>query len=197
MRCEHASHFLEEYAEGLLLPLDRAAVAEHVGDCPRCSGEVARAAALLRVLGDLPDAEVSDDFCARVMADLPEMMPAQQGTGHLVRWGLASAAALFAFVAAVAVLPRLGGPGVARETLQPVSASLRLGGEILGSAATMLAGALDAASATLIAAGLGPKALFALAFLTCNLALAAAVSRYRHACLHGAARPRSGPDRRG
>lgn len=195
MRCEHAKHHLEEYAEGLLLPLDRAAVEQHLGDCARCPAELARLRALLHALAELPDDDVPADFCRSVMDGLPEMLPAREGPGHVLRWGLASAAALLAFVAAVAVLPKLGGPAVARGTLQPLSASLRLGGEILSSIATALAGTLDAASATLLAAGLGPKVLFALAFLACNLALAAAVSRYRHSWLHGpAVRP---PDRRG
>jgi anti-sigma factor RsiW len=185
MRCEDAKHHLEEYAEGLLLPLDSAAVEQHLGDCARCPVELARLRALVHALDELPADAVPDGFCERVMASLPEMLPAGQGAGHVLRWGLASAAALLAFVAAVAVLPKLGGQAVARGTLQPLSASLRLGGEILSSVATALASTLDAASGTLLAAGLGPKALFALAFLACNLALAAAVTRYRHSWLHG------------
>jgi len=193
MRCEHASHLLAEYAEGLLMPLDRAAVEQHLRECSRCPSEIARLQVLVQALEALPEEDVPADFSARVMESLPEMLPAREGAGHVVRWGLASAAALLTFVVAVAVLPHLGGPAVARGTLQPLSASLRLGGEVLSSLAIALAGALDAASATLLSAALGPKVLFGLAFVACNLFLALAVERYRHAWMSGAtASSRSG-----
>ena len=46
------------------------------------------------------------------------MLPAQQGAGHVVRWGLVAATALFAFLASLTLLVRESGPEVARQTLR-------------------------------------------------------------------------------
>ena len=176
MRCDEAHRLLEESVDGRLLPLDRAALGEHLELCPSCPVELARLRSIVDALDALPEDPVPEDFAARVMAELPEMLPARHGVGHVARWGAAAAASLVVFVLGLAVLPSLAGPSVASGTLKPLSASLRLGGSLLASGATA---ALDAAAASLVTAGLGPKLLFALAFVACNAALAVAVHRYR------------------
>lgn len=179
MKCEHAHLLMQEYLDAVLLPLDRAAVEEHVNACAPCHRELAQLQALIHVLEDLPPAEAPADFADGIMAALPEMLPAQQGVGHVVRWGLVAAAAVFAFVVGLAVLPGIGGPDVARDTLGPVSASFRLGGAVMSAGATALAGALDAASSALVSAGPAQKLAFLLAFFACNAALVHALRRYR------------------
>lgn len=179
MRCEHCRQLLDEHVEKLLLPLDRASVDAHLAGCDRCSVEAGRLRALVDALADLPDVEVPADFTETVMANLPEMLPAREGAGHLVRWGLVSAVSFLAFVAGIALLPQLGGPEVARDTLGPLSATFQLGGMLLSHAAAALGRALDASASELAAAGVAAKLGFAAVFVACNAALALSVHRYR------------------
>jgi len=183
MKCEHCCTLLDAHVEDLLMPLDRASVEAHLGECEDCAREVRRIGVLVHALRELPDAEVPDDLIERVMSDLPEMLPAQEGTSHLVRWGLVAAAATLAFVAALAMLPQSGGLGVASDTFAPVSASFQLGGSVLAHAFSALASVLDASASQLIATGFGAKMLFALLLIGSNAALAVAVHGYRHSWL--------------
>ena len=181
MKCEHCQRLLDAYVEGLLLPLDRASLETHLGACERCAREAGELANLVHVLRELPEPEVPGDFTETIMANLPEMLPQKEGTGHLLRWGIITAVSLFAFVAGIALLPKLGGPGVARDTLMPLSASLQLGGSVLAQAVIALGSVLDAIASTLVSTGLVLKAGFALLVVGSNVALAAAVQRYRQA----------------
>lgn len=183
MNCEHCRTQLDEYVEDLLSPLDRASLETHLGECEHCASEALRIQELVHVLRELPDEDVPEDLVERVMSDLPEMLPAQEGRGHLLRWGLVAAAAMLAFVSALAMLPQGGGPGVASDTFAPLAASLQLGGSVLAHAFSALASVLDAAASELAATGLGVKALFALLLIGTNAALVAAIHGYRHAWL--------------
>ena len=187
MKCEHCAKLLDEYVEGLLTPLDRASLEAHLGDCDRCAATARRLSVLVHALRDLPDEDVPEDLVETIMARLPERLPAQEGAGHLLRWGVAAAIALLAFVGGLALLPQAGGPEVARDTLAPLSASFQLGGSVLAHSFSALASVLDAAASELMAASFAAKLLFALTFLGTNAALAFAVSRYRHAWLSPAA----------
>lgn len=183
MKCEHCQTLLDEYVEDLLMPLDHASVEAHLHECAPCTRDVSRLGALVHALRELPDEDVPDTLIANVMSNLPEMLPAKQGTGHLLRWGLVAAAATLAFIAALAMLPQSGGPGVASDTFAPLAASLQLGGSVLAHAFSAFASVLDAAASELTAAGLSVKMLFALLLIGSNVALAAAVHRYRDAWL--------------
>jgi anti-sigma factor RsiW len=183
MKCEHCRMHLDEYVEDLLMPLDRATVEAHLAECGRCVREARRLGVLVHALRDLPDEDVPEDLVANVMANLPEMLPAKEGTGHLLRWGLVAAAAVLAFVAALAMLPQAGGPGVASDTFAPLAASFQLGGSVLAHSFSALASLLDATASELAATGFSAKLLFALMLIGSNVALAAAVHRYRHAWL--------------
>lgn len=183
MKCEHCEKLLDEYVEGLLMPLDRAALEAHLGDCERCAATARRLSVLVHALRDLPDEDVPGELVENVMSRLPERLPAQEGAAHLVRWGVAAAVAALAFVAGLAMLPQAGGPEVARDTLAPLAASFQLGGSVLAHAFSALASVLDAAASELVTAGLAAKVLFALTFLGVNAALAFALGRYRQAWL--------------
>ena len=192
MKCEHCLTLLDEYVEDLLTPLDRASLEAHLGECERCAAESQRIASLVHVLRELPDEEVPEDLVERVMSELPEMLPAQEGGGHLLRWGLAAAAALLAFVAGLSMLPQSSGTGVASDTFAPLAASLQLGGSVLAHAFSALASLLDAAASELTAMGLGVKLTFALLLIATNAALVAAIHGYRHAWLLPSAAPSQG-----
>jgi anti-sigma factor RsiW len=187
MKCEHCRKLLDEYVEGLLMPLDRASLETHLAGCARCTVEAQRLATLVDTLRELPEPDVPEDLVARVMAQLPEMLPAREGAGHLVRWGLLAAAATLAFVAGLAMLPQAGGPEVARDTLAPLAASLQLGGSVLAHAFSALASVLDATASELASTGLAAKLAFAVLLVASNAALAVAVHRYRDAWLRPSA----------
>lgn len=181
MTCDRARELMQEHLEGLLLPLDRASVEAHLERCAGCRAEVATWRSLTGALDDIPEAEVPADFAASVMAELPEMLPAEEGPGHVLRWGIAVAAVLSGFIAALALLINESGPEVARQTLQPLAASLHLGGVILVQAATAVALGIDAMSQTMASTGLGAKAAFVVAFAAINAALLAVLVRLRPA----------------
>jgi anti-sigma factor RsiW len=183
MKCEHCRTLLDEYVEDLLMPLDNASTEAHLAECETCAREARRLGVLVHALRDLPDEDVPDSLIEAVMANLPERLPAQEGSGHLLRWGLMAAAAMLAFVAALAMLPQAGGPGVASDTFAPLAASFQLGGSVLAHSFSALASVLDATASELTAAGLSAKMLFALLLIGSNAALAAALHRYRHAWL--------------
>ena len=179
MKCDHAKNLLPDWLDGLLLPLDRAAVGSHVAGCASCRDDAARLSSLIRMLDELPTVHVPGHFTDQVMARLPEMLPAVEGPGHLVRWGAAAVAAVAALAGALLFLPSLAGPSVARGTLGPVSASLRLGVEIFAATSTALASAVDACATALAQANSTAKLAFAVVFLLSHAGLALAVSRYR------------------
>lgn len=180
MKCDSVRQVLGDPGHGLL-PIDRASVSEHLQGCAACAQEEADQRALISALDALPDPALPSAFTQSVMQHLPEMLPAEEGAGHVLRWGAAASAALFAFLAGLALLLQAGDPDVAHEVLDPLAASLRLGGLMLGHAATVAAEFLDAASSTLVATALGTKLAFAALFVTTNAALVAIVSRYRTA----------------
>ena len=190
MNCSSVRQALDAYLERGLLPIDRASVAEHLRGCADCAHEESGLRALISALDALPDPPLPSAFTQSVMQQLPEMLPAEEGAGHVLRWGLAAAAALFAFLAGLALLLDGGGPDVAHEVLDPMAASLRLAGMMLGHGATAAAAFLDAASSTLVMTELGTKLAFAAVFVMTNAALVAIVSRYRIAAGSAPARRR-------
>src|SRR5262245_39114604 len=117
MKCPTVKRLLHQHLDRLLLPIDRAAVEEHLHACDGCRAEGYRLRLVARALDRLPEPEVDDAFVRDVMSNLPEMLPAQHGTGHVLRWGAIAATLLFAFLASLALLVKHGGPGVADETL--------------------------------------------------------------------------------
>jgi predicted anti-sigma-YlaC factor YlaD len=179
MRCDHVRDVLQDHLERLLLPIDRAAVGQHLASCPSCAREAEALAAVASLLTDLPDPEVPSAFTESVMSALPEMLPARQGTGHLLRWGVLAAAVVFAFLASLSLLIRGGGPDVARGTLEPLAASLELAAVLVASAASAAAALLDAASSAIASAGLGAKLAFALLFVSTHAAFVALLVRTR------------------
>ena len=183
MRCDHVRAVLQQHLDKLLLPIDRAAVHDHLAGCPSCAAEAAALRQVIDGLARLPDPEVPAGFADAVMSGLPEMLPAEHGAGHVARWGAAAAAIVFAFLAGLALLLKGGGPDVAHEALDPLAASLRLGGLMLAHSASLVAALLDAASSALAATGAGPKLGFALVFVAVNAALMASVARSRPAAL--------------
>ena len=183
MKCEHCHSLLDAYVEDLLMPLDRASLDAHLGDCEGCAREVRRLGVLVHALRELPDEDVPEELVEAVMANLPEMLPAQEGTSHLLRWGLVAAAATLAFVTALTMLPQAGGPDIASATFAPLSASIQLGGSVLAHSFSALASVLDATASELVATGVGAKLLFALLLIGSNAALAVAVHGYRHSWL--------------
>jgi anti-sigma factor RsiW len=190
MNCASVQQILGDYLERGLLPIDRASVAEHLRGCAACTREEAAQRALTSALEALPDPRLPSAFTQSVMQHLPEMLPANEGAGHVLRWGIAACAALFAFLSGLALLLSGGNPAVAHEVLDPMAASLRLAGLMLGHAATMTAEFLDTASSTLVATELGTKLAFAALFVMTNAALVAVVSRYRMAAGSAPARRR-------
>jgi anti-sigma factor RsiW len=179
MKCTTAKRLLQDHLDHALLPIDRAAVESHLHECDACRAEGFRLRLITRGLDRLPEPDVPQDFVARVMADLPEMLPAQHGTGHVLRWGLVAAAVLFTFLASLTLLVRESGPEVARQTLEPLGASLHLAGLLLAHAAGAAATLLDAASHAFALAGWPAKLLFVLAFVMAHAALLAALKRYQ------------------
>jgi len=179
MKCATAKRLLQDHLDRTLLPMDRAAIESHLHECDSCRAEGFRLRLVTRGLDRLPEPDVPQDFAARVMADLPEMLPAQHGAGHLLRWGLVAAAALFGFLASLTLLVRESGPEVARQTLEPLAASLHLGALLLAHAAGAIATVLDAASHALAIADWPAKLLFVVVFVMAHAALIAALRRYQ------------------
>lgn len=192
MKCDHVLVVLQQHIDKLLLPIDRAEVHDHLAGCPSCAAEAADLRQVIDGLARLPDAEVDASFTDAVMAGLPEMLPAEQGAGHVARWGVAAAVAVFAFVAGLALLLRGGGPDVAHEALDPLAASLKLGGLMLAHSASLVAALLGAASSALASTGALPKLAFALVFVAVNAALMASVARSRPTALGVASSQASG-----
>ena len=181
MKCDDARTLSEAEAEGLLLPLDRAAVAEHQHDCPACGRAAAESRALSAALDALPDPPLPSSFAHSVMGQLPEMLPAVQGAAHLLRWGALAAALVFVFLASLSLLLEGAGPDVAHEVLDPLAASLTLAGLILGQGATLVAALLGTLSSALVSADLVAKLAFCAVFVVTNAALLRAVSHFRPA----------------
>jgi anti-sigma factor RsiW len=179
MRCEHVQDVLQDHLERLLLPIDRAAVDDHLAGCATCRREAASLRALVRALSELPDADVPPGFGASVMSNLPEMLPAQEGRGHLLRWGAITAALVFAFLASLSLLIETGGRDVARETLAPMFASLELALILLGDAASAGAALVDASATAIASASLGAKLAFALLFVAVDASFLLALARAR------------------
>ena len=179
MKCDHARQALAERVDGLLMPIDRAALAEHVRGCAACARAEAEVALLVAGLDRLPDPAVPSGFTQSVMQQLPEMLPAEHGTKHLLRWGVAAAVLVFAFLAGLGLLLDSGGPDVAHQLLGPVAASFQLAGLLLAHAATATAALIDATSTAIVTTHLGAKLAFALAFVAVNAALVGLLSRYR------------------
>ena len=181
MKCDDARTILEGDFEGLLLPLDRAAVAEHQRSCPACARVAAEARALSAALAKLPDPPLPSSFAHSVMGQLPEMLPAEHGAGHLLRWGAVAATLVFAFLASLSLLLEGAGPDVAHQVLDPLAASLTLAGLILGQGATLVAALLGALSSELVATDLVAKLAFCAVFVVANAALLRAVAHVRRA----------------
>ena len=89
------------------------------------------------------------------------------------------------------LVAREGGPGVARETLEPLAASLHLGGLLLSQAASATASVLDATSRAMALADWPAKLAFVTLFSAVNGALLLALQRYRPAPGDATARRRA------
>ena len=179
MKCDHVRQILDEHGEGLLLPLDRAAVVEHLRSCAACSREQASLLALSRALDTLPEPKVPSAFAQSIMQGLPEMLPAEEGAGHVLRWGIAASVALFAFLSGLALLLDGAGPDVAHQVLDPIGASFKLSGMLVAQTATFVAALLDASATALVTSELSAKLAFAAVFAATNAALLSLVARCR------------------
>ena len=162
----------------------------HLSSCAACRADAARFTALVAALEALPPAEVPAGFADAVMADLPEMLPASEGPAHVLRWGVAIAALLSGFIAALALLVNEGGPAAARQALRPLGASLQLGGIMLAQAAAALAIGLTAMSDVLAKTSVGAKIAAVVAFAALNAALLAMLTRLRPEAREARARRR-------
>ncbi|MEM7246558.1 MAG: zf-HC2 domain-containing protein [Acidobacteriota bacterium] len=179
MNCDDARALLSDHVDRLLLPNEAMPLERHLERCDDCRHEQALLGSLVSTLEGLEDPEVPDEFTARVMAELPERLPAQEGAGHVLRWGLVCAAVFSAFVVGLALLPKLGGAEVARDTLRPLGASFELGGLLLAHAAVAMAATLDRAASFLTSLSWVHAAGFGMLFVGANLALMTALRRYR------------------
>lgn len=192
LTCEQAREAMQEDLDEAL-PLQRDdRLRPHLATCASCRADAARFTALLSSLETLPPAEVPADFADAVMADLPEMLPAAEGPGHVLRWGIAIAAIFSGLIAALALLVNEGGPEAARQTLQPLGASLQLGGIMLAQGAAALAIALSAMSDTLAKTSFGAKVAAVIAFAAVNAALLAMLTRLRPEAREARSRARRG-----
>jgi len=193
--CEQVRERMQEILEHGSAPRRRDASdldahLEHARSCVPCRAEMARWSALLASLEELPEADVPADFADSVMADLPEMLPAAEGAGHVLRWGVLVAALLSGFVASMALIVNEGGPETARQTLQPLGASLQLGGILLAQAAAALALAIAAMSETASSMSAGSRALAVAVFAALNAGLLALLTTLRPREAHGTSRRR-------
>ena len=178
MHCEDVRDKLEELVDGLLPPEARPAVEEHVTACATCAASLRELRALVGVLAALPEPPVPSAFSQSVMQHLPEMLPARQGAGHVLRWGIAASIVLFGFLGGLAILFEDVGPDIAHRVLDPMAASLRLSELLLGHGATMGAAFLDGASAALLTADRSITLAFAAILVAANVALLAFLARY-------------------
>ena len=179
MNCDSAKAILQSHVDRLLMPIDRADVAEHLRSCAACSREAAQYRALGSALDALPEPPLPSSFTHSVMSQLPEMLPAEEGPGHLLRWGVAAAAASFAFLAGLAVLVEGAGPDVAHQVLDPMAGSLKVAGLLLGEGATLVAAFLDTVASALVTTDLAVKLAFCALLVLTNAALAAVIARTR------------------
>lgn len=177
--CERARQGLQDRVDGLGTPHERSALDIHLAHCAACRTELASLLALTASLEALPEADVPADFAGRVMADLPEMLPAAAGPGHVLRWGIGVAALLSGFVATVAMLLHAGGPEAAQQTLQPLGASFQLSGILLAQVAAGLAVGLNAMSQTLHASGFDSPIVVIVLFAAANAALLGLLAKLR------------------
>jgi hypothetical protein len=113
------------------------------------------------------------------MGRLPEMLPAAEGPGHLLRWGAVAATLVFGFLAGLALLLESAGPEVAHQVLDPLAASLSLAGLMLGSGARLAASLLDTLSSALVTTDLTVKLAFCALFVGIYALLLAALARLR------------------
>ena len=179
MNCDSARTMLDDHVEGLLLPLDEAAMKLHLGGCAACAREVAEQRALTAALDGLPEPALPSSFAHGVMSQLSEMLPAAEGRRHLMRWGAVTAVAAFAFLAALALLVEGAGPSVAHEVLDPLAASLTLAGLLVGAGATLAASFLKTLAGALVTTDLALKLAFCAIFVAINAALVMLLSRVR------------------
>lgn len=177
--CEQARERMQERLDGAMLPLDRAAFDAHLERCDGCRSQQSAWARVLSSLDELPEAEVPEGFAESVMADLPEMLPAKEGPRHVLGWGVAVAALVSAFAASLALLVNESGPDVARQTLEPLAASLHLGGMLLAQSGTALAAGLAATSQAMASTGPAAKLAFVVTFAGVNALLLLLIARLR------------------
>lgn len=177
--CEQARGLMQERLDGLVRSAQGAALDEHLVSCVPCRSEMARWSALASSLDEMPESEVPAGFTRSVMADLPEMLPAAEGAGHVLRWGVVIAALMSGFIAAIALLINEGGPEAARQTLQPLGASLQLGGILLAQAAAGLALAVAAMSEAAASMSTGARVVLVVVFALLNAGLLAMFTKLR------------------
>ena len=177
--CEQARELMPGRLDGLLRSAQDAALDEHVVTCLPCRAEMARWSSLVSSLEAMPEATVPAGFTRSVMADLPEMLPAAEGAGHVLRWGVIVAALLSGFIAAVALLVNEGGPEAASQTLQPLGASLQLGGIMLAQAAAGLALGVAAMSEAAASMSTGARVVLVVVFALLNAGLLAMFTKLR------------------
>jgi anti-sigma factor RsiW len=117
--CEAIVPLMLRSVEGDLDAGDRELLVSHLARCPACTQALAVQAAVKRALADLPLAEVSTDFAARVRARVapPQWLDAFNWRAWTIR--LAPIAALLALLA---VLPAQR--GASTDTTQTVSGVL-------------------------------------------------------------------------
>jgi len=180
--CERARGLMQEHLEGLLLPLDRASMEAHLERCADCRTELGAWRSLADALDAVPPAEVPDGFADRVMADLPEMLPAQEGAGHVLRWGALVAALLSGCFAALALLVNESGHAV-RDAVRPLGATLELGLTLTWHGYWLVEGMTIETAEALARADMSTKMALVVAFAAVNAALLAVLARLSPAAL--------------
>ena len=175
--CETVREQIQAQLDGLLHH-EAAEIDAHVAACEGCAAELAAWRTLLASLENMPPVEAPTGFAESVMADLPEMLPAREGPAHLLAWGAGVAAVMSGFVATLATIYGDSGAGMIRQTLQPLTASLQLGGLMVGQATTAAINGLRLMSDALGELGPGGRLAFVLAFAGANAALLAFIARW-------------------